>query len=65
MPRLGARRPVLVAEFVDEMRDALELDPIELSKFELGLCATGLNPSGGSILDLKQRTQRSNEKARG
>jgi hypothetical protein len=51
------------AEFVDEMRDALELHPSRLSKFELRLCATGLNPSGASILDLKQRTEPSNEKA--
>jgi hypothetical protein len=62
--RLGARRPV-VAEFVDEMRDALELHPTRLAKFELRLCATGLNPSGASNLDLKQRTERYNEKARG
>jgi inorganic triphosphatase YgiF len=53
-----------VAEFVDEMRDDLELHPTELPKFELELCA-GLNPSGASNLDLKQRTQRYNEKARG
>jgi hypothetical protein len=65
VPRLGARKPVVRAEFVDEMRDALELHPSRLSKFELRLCATGLNPSGASILDLNQRTERSNEKARG
>jgi len=54
-----------VAEFVDEMRDALGLRPTRLAKFELGLSAAGLNPSGASNLDLKQRTERSNEKAGG
>jgi inorganic triphosphatase YgiF len=54
-----------VAEFVDEMRDALELRPTGLAKFELGLSAAGLNPSGASILGLKQRTEPSNEKAGG
>jgi hypothetical protein len=39
-----------VAEFVDEMRDALELSATGLAKFELGLCAAGLNPSGTSNL---------------
>jgi hypothetical protein len=53
-----------VAEFVDEMRDDLELRPTELAKFELGLCA-GLNPSGASNLDLKLRTAHYNEKAGG
>jgi hypothetical protein len=52
-----------VAEFVDEMRDGLGLRPTGLAKFELGLSA--LNPSGASILDLKQRTEPSNEKAGG
>ena len=65
MPRLGARRPVVGAEFVDEMRDALELHPSRLAKFELGLCAAGLNPSGTSILDLKQWTECYNEKPGG
>jgi hypothetical protein len=65
VPRLGARRPVVGAEFVDEMRDALELHPTRLAKFELGLSAAGLNPSGASNLDLKQRTELSNEKAGG
>jgi hypothetical protein len=51
------------AEFVHEMRDALELCPTRLSKFELGLSADCLNPSGASNLDLKQRTERSYEKA--
>jgi hypothetical protein len=54
-----------VAEFVDEMRDALELRPIRPAKLELGLSAVDLNPSGASNLDLKQRTERSNEKAGG
>jgi inorganic triphosphatase YgiF len=54
-----------VAELVDEMRDALGLNPTRLAKFELGLCAPDLNPSGASILDLKQRTESCNEKARG
>ena len=53
------------AEFVDEIRDALELRPARLSRFELGLSAAGLDPSGVSNLDLKQRTERSNEKAGG
>jgi hypothetical protein len=48
VPRLGAQRPVVVAEFVDEMRDDLELRATGLAKFELGLCAAGLNPSGTS-----------------
>ena len=52
------------AEFVDEIRDALELRPARLSRFELGLSAA-LDPSGVSNLDLKQRTERSNEKAGG
>jgi hypothetical protein len=54
-----------VAEFVDETRDALGLCPTRLATFELGLSAAGLNPSGASNLDLKQRTERSNEEARG
>jgi hypothetical protein len=54
-----------VAEFVNEMRDALGHRPTRLAKFELGLSATALNPWGVSILDLKQRTERSNEKAGG
>jgi hypothetical protein len=36
-----------------------------LAKFELGLSAAGLNPSGASNLCLKQRTERSNERAGG
>jgi len=52
-----------VAEFMDEMRDGLGLRPTGLAKFELGLSAAGLNPSGASNLDLKQRTERSYEKA--
>jgi inorganic triphosphatase YgiF len=54
-----------VAEFMDEMRDGLGLRPTGLAKFELGLSAAALNPSGASILDLKQRTEPSNEKAGG
>jgi hypothetical protein len=54
-----------VAEFMDEMRDGLGLRPTGLAKFELGLSATALNPSGASILDLKHRTEPSNEKAGG
>jgi inorganic triphosphatase YgiF len=53
-----------VAEFIGEMRDGLGLRPTGLAKFELGLSAA-LNPSGASILDLKQRTEPSNEKAGG
>jgi inorganic triphosphatase YgiF len=53
-----------VAEFMDEMRDALGLRSTGLATFELGLSAA-LNPSGASILDLKQRTEPSNEKAGG
>jgi inorganic triphosphatase YgiF len=53
-----------VAEFVDEMRDALGLRPPRLTKFELGLSAA-LNPSGASNLGLKQRTEHSNERAGG
>jgi hypothetical protein len=49
---------------VNEIRDALELRPIRLTKIGLGLSA-GLNPSGASNLDLKQRTEPSNEKAVG
>src|SRR5215213_1766368 len=52
-----------VAEFVDEMRNGLGLRPTGLAKFDLGLSATALNPSEASILDLKQRTEPSNEKA--
>jgi hypothetical protein len=62
VPRLGAQRPEVGAEFVDEMRDALELCPTRLAKFELGLSA-GINPSGASNLELQQRTERSYEKA--
>jgi inorganic triphosphatase YgiF len=54
-----------VAEFVDEMRKGLGLRPAGLAKFDLGLSATALNPSGASILDLEQRTEPSNEKAGG
>jgi inorganic triphosphatase YgiF len=54
-----------VAEFVDEMRNGPGLRPTGLAKFDLGLSATALNPSGASILDLKQRTEPSNEKAGG
>jgi hypothetical protein len=36
-----------VAEFVNEMRDALGHRPTRLAKFELGLSAAGLNPWGG------------------
>src|SRR5215208_2037935 len=54
-----------VAEFVDEMRNGLGLRPTGLAKFDLGLSATALNPSEASILDLKQRTEPSNEKAGG
>ena len=41
------------------------LRPTRLAKFEMGLSANALNPSGASILDLKQRTGPSNEKAGG
>jgi hypothetical protein len=49
---------------MDEMRDGLGLRPTGLAKFELELSAA-LNPSGASILDLKQMTEPSNEKAGG
>jgi hypothetical protein len=52
------------AEFVDKTSDALELRPTRLAKIELGLFA-GLNPSGASNLDLKQRTEPSSEEAGG
>ena len=54
-----------VAEFMDEMRHRLGLRPTGLAKFELGLSAAALNPSGASILDLKQRSEPFNEKAGG
>ena len=54
-----------VAEFVDEMRDALGLRPTRLAKVELGLSAAGLNPSGASNLDLKQTLGPSSYKAKG
>ena len=54
-----------LAKFMDEMRDGLGLRPTGLAKIELGLSAAALNPSGASILDLKQRTEPSNEKAGG
>jgi hypothetical protein len=37
----------------------------KLTNIELGLSAVAPNPSGASILDLKQRTKPSNEKAGG
>ena len=37
----------------------------KLPKFKLGLSAVAPSPSGASILDLKQRTEPSNEKAGG
>jgi hypothetical protein len=37
----------------------------KLPKFKLGLFAVAPNPSGASILDLKQGTEPSNEKAGG
>lgn len=52
------------AEFVDEMGDALESLPTRITKFELGLSA-GLDPSGASNLDLKQRSERPNDMAGG
>ena len=48
----------------NEMREGLGIRMTGLAKFELGLSAA-LNPSGASILDLKQRTAPSNEKAGG
>jgi len=53
------------AKFVGEMRDALGLRPTELAKFELGLSAAGLHPSGASNLDLKQTLGPSSYKAKG
>ncbi len=53
-------------EFVAMDREEVEWHRLtRLAKFELGLSAAGLNPSGASNLDLKQRTERSNEKAGG
>jgi len=49
----------------NEMRDGLGLQLTGLAKFEVGLSAAVLNPSGASILDLKQKTEPSNEKAGG
>jgi hypothetical protein len=49
----------------NEMRDGLGLRLTGLAKFEVGLSAAVLNPSGASILDLKQKTEPSNEKAGG
>ena len=37
----------------------------KLPKFKLGLSAGAPNPSGASILDIKQRSKLSNEKAWG
>jgi inorganic triphosphatase YgiF len=54
-----------VGGFVDELRSSQGLRPAGISKFEAGLSAAGLNPSGAANLDLKQRTERTNEKARG
>jgi uncharacterized protein (DUF1800 family) len=47
------------------MRDALGLRPTGLAKFELGLSAAGLNPSGASNLDLKQTIGPCSYKTRG
>jgi hypothetical protein len=49
----------------NEMREGLGFRMTGLAKFELGLSVAALNPSGASILDLKQRTAPSNEKAGG
>jgi hypothetical protein len=49
----------------NEMRDGLGLRLTGLAKFEVELSAAVLNPSGASILDLKQKTEPSNEKAGG
>jgi triphosphatase len=53
-----------VAELVDRMQDALGLRPTELSKFELGLSAAGLNPRGASDLGSEERAERSGEDGR-
>jgi triphosphatase len=39
-------------DFVDEMQSALELPPASVSKYETGLCASGLDPAGDSELGL-------------
>jgi inorganic triphosphatase YgiF len=62
---VGAEPRDGVSRFVDELRGSPGLRPAEASKFELGLSAAGLNPSGVADLDLKQRTERTNEKAGG
>jgi hypothetical protein len=52
--------------FVAKDREEVEWHRLtRLVKFELGLSAAGLNPSGASNLGLKQRTERSNERAGG
>jgi hypothetical protein len=59
--RLGRRSE----EFVAKNHVEVEWHRLRrLAKFELGLSAA-LNPSGASILGLKQRTEPSNEKAGG
>lgn len=53
-----------VEEFVEGLRDALGLRPTELSKFESGLSAAGLNPMVAPDRGPEERAGRSNEKDR-
>jgi hypothetical protein len=65
-PRAGRFFSRRSEEFV--AKDHLEVEwhrLTRLAKFELGLSAAALNPSGASNLGLKQRTERSNERAGG
>ena len=48
-------------EFVDELRDALNLRPTETSKFETGLSAAGLSPPRVPNLAPVERRERSGE----
>jgi inorganic triphosphatase YgiF len=48
-----------IVEFVDGLRDALNLRPTRTSKFETGLSAAGLSPPRVPNLDPKERSERS------
>jgi hypothetical protein len=62
----AGRRGRRAEEFVARYHVEVEWHSLtRLAKFELGLSAAALNPSGASNLGLKQRTERSNEKAGG
>jgi triphosphatase len=51
-----------IEEFVDGLRDALNLRPTETSKFETGLSAAGLSPPKASNLGLKEGGERFGER---